>query len=771
MILSSSKYSWKRAIWLSQQRRQHRQRQLHYPRHEERRKFLLFFSSSSSSWISSSSNPLSFASTSVNVDENGCDYQPQRGQQIQRRGIRSVQVHAPLSAPSTYSNNRIICQSTCSGMSSQQRRHYQYSRSGNTSKLRALRNKNKNTNNSNKEDIESSIDYRFRDSLSSSPVPSSSSSSSPPAARPPLSSMLLDDYNYDDSDEGEKKDNEESYQDDRGDDDDLVIMDVKESDKIHSLWGEAAFQAERERVQRQRQQELKHQQKQPKKEMKKNQWQNNRKSNRNENGTVESKNRHRSSLNSLDPSTFKFKPLFKEIDDIMEKGAATVKNKNSTGECNTFTASMNSLFDTMSIEKHQKSKTNISKGDGTEMTTMTTIAIDDNSSKETKKKSIFDTFPIIDKMKNNEDNANRFDRHSYEQYETMMSELVYSERYRRKRSRRFYDDEILQPVIDWLLKDERFIPYDYHILMEAIEGGIVTSPNDSEDKEDITQSDNFSGNSSTSSNMTLDKKSMRKSFRVEVSTKGSQSQQFLEQLQEQRQSFMEKSGFTNQQYDHAVRAFNILSSRCAKIGSTSSVSIAWEKMKEAGIIPASDAMTSYLYVSGMMTASGLFRMPPSLENAHLTAAAATTASNHLSSVLNILGTANNLETTRLPNKNDNETENNNPSGRIDLPTEIAVFHDLLFEPTEKSISLRVKRLVSQGNASGAEELLNSIPSISNDDAKLRTYLPVLKLYCEQRNFNSALKLFKRMRDEPSVRLEPENYVLLISALAENGYFR
>jgi len=37
--------------------------------------------------------------------------------------------------------------------------------------------------------------------------------------------------------------------------------------------------------------------------------------------------------------------------------------------------------------------------------------------------------------------------------------------------------------------------------------------------------------------------------------------------------------------------------------------------------------------------------------------------------------------------------------------------------------------------------------------------------------SSALRLFKRMRDEPSVRLEPENYVLLISTLAENGYFK
>lgn len=46
----------------------------------------------------------------------------------------------------------------------------------------------------------------------------------------------------------------------------------------------------------------------------------------------------------------------------------------------------------------------------------------------------------------------------------------------------------------------------------------------------------------------------------------------------------------------------------------------------------------------------------------------------------------------------------------------------------------------------------------------------MKLYCEQGNVSSALRLFKRMRDEPFVRLEPENYILLISTFAEHGYF-
>eukprot|EP00553_Chaetoceros_curvisetus_P010419 CAMPEP_0204633726 /NCGR_PEP_ID=MMETSP0717-20131115/27825_1 /ASSEMBLY_ACC=CAM_ASM_000666 /TAXON_ID=230516 /ORGANISM="Chaetoceros curvisetus" /LENGTH=91 /DNA_ID=CAMNT_0051651977 /DNA_START=153 /DNA_END=424 /DNA_ORIENTATION=- len=47
----------------------------------------------------------------------------------------------------------------------------------------------------------------------------------------------------------------------------------------------------------------------------------------------------------------------------------------------------------------------------------------------------------------------------------------------------------------------------------------------------------------------------------------------------------------------------------------------------------------------------------------------------------------------------------------------------------------------------------------------------MKLYCEQGNVSSALKLFKRMREATNVLLEPENYVLLVSVLAENGYFR
>ena len=55
--------------------------------------------------------------------------------------------------------------------------------------------------------------------------------------------------------------------------------------------------------------------------------------------------------------------------------------------------------------------------------------------------------------------------------------------------------------------------------------------------------------------------------------------------------------------------------------------------------------------------------------------------------------------------------------------------------------------------------------------KLRTYHPIFKMYLDRGDVSSALRIFKRMRELPSVFLEAENYVHLISTVAERGYFR
>ena len=122
---------------------------------------------------------------------------------------------------------------------------------------------------------------------------------------------------------------------------------------------------------------------------------------------------------------------------------------------------------------------------------------------------------------------------------------------------------------------------------------------------------------------------------------------------------------------------------------------------------------------------------------------------------------------------DNVDDNNNNNDEVD-PLELAIFHDLLYKPTEKSISLRVKTLVADGDANNAElllETLSSLSTTSEEKERLRTYLPVLELYCQQGNILKAILLFRRMKKSEGVHLEAKNYVLLLSTIAEKGYFR
>lgn len=320
--------------------------------------------------------------------------------------------------------------------------------------------------------------------------------------------------------------------------------------------------------------------------------------------------------------------------------------------------------------------------------------------------SIFEAFPIEKRVHN----PNAYEKDSFEPFEKFIRDIVYSDRFQRKNTRKPLQEEQLNPVIEWLLKDEKLIPYDYSIMQEAARTGIGSSRSN-----------------------------------IEYGT--SKNIAFENQLKNQKELFLKKTKFTEEQYKLALRSFSILASNCAKHCAEEPLFIAWEKMKEAGMIPRSDVIDVFLYVTGTMMPAGF------LTSSHRS----RSSRRELSSVMSILGSVGTEDA-------EEEIEHS-----IDLATELALFHDLLYEPTEKSISLRVKRLVSMGDAEAAEILLDSFPTSS--DAKLRTYLPVLKLYCEQANVASALRLFKRMRNEDSVRLESENYVLLLSTIAENGYFK
>jgi len=111
--------------------------------------------------------------------------------------------------------------------------------------------------------------------------------------------------------------------------------------------------------------------------------------------------------------------------------------------------------------------------------------------------------------------------------------------------------------------------------------------------------------------------------------------------------------------------------------------------------------------------------------------------------------------------------------------EAATFHSMLFEPTEKSVTIQMNSLVAIGDASAAERILWSLGDKSNGETttegaserrKLRTFVPILKYYCDEGDIVSALRLYSQMRESAAVHLDAETFGMLIGAAARHGWF-
>jgi len=59
----------------------------------------------------------------------------------------------------------------------------------------------------------------------------------------------------------------------------------------------------------------------------------------------------------------------------------------------------------------------------------------------------------------------------------------------------------------------------------------------------------------------------------------------------------------------------------------------------------------------------------------------------------------------------------------------------------------------------------------DEELRLRTYEPVFRCYLENQEISSALKLYVKMKRDTTVFMKPETYIQLMSAIAENGFFR
>ena len=109
--------------------------------------------------------------------------------------------------------------------------------------------------------------------------------------------------------------------------------------------------------------------------------------------------------------------------------------------------------------------------------------------------------------------------------------------------------------------------------------------------------------------------------------------------------YVKETGLTMQQHKLATVLLAHLADHCARHSSPEPLYVAWDKVIDSGMLPLSRTLSTYLYVLG----HGDYRC----------------------------------------------------SGR-DIAEEVAMLHDCLYEPNEKTTTLLVKSLVSKGDASGAE---------------------------------------------------------------------
>ncbi|CAJ1942526.1 unnamed protein product [Cylindrotheca closterium] len=190
------------------------------------------------------------------------------------------------------------------------------------------------------------------------------------------------------------------------------------------------------------------------------------------------------------------------------------------------------------------------------------------------------------------------------------------------------------------------------------------------------------------------------------------AQQTRDQWTTQAADYKEHYNLTKQQFNFCMRVLVYLGDYCAKRRITAPIQVAWEKLKESGIIPAENAFSTYMY---------------------------------------ILGTDNACRDSLL---------------------EVAKMHDALFAPNEKTVTLRIKTLIAKNEIAQAEEILSSLKNISDDGdvQKLRTFLPILDHYCANGDCKSILRIYRDMRESSRVHFDVDTYTLILCTLAEEGCF-
>jgi hypothetical protein len=205
-------------------------------------------------------------------------------------------------------------------------------------------------------------------------------------------------------------------------------------------------------------------------------------------------------------------------------------------------------------------------------------------------------------------------------------------------------------------------------------------------------------------------------------------------LHERKAIFMKQLNFTMPMYDLYCRCLIYMNDSCAKRQIKSPSLPAWLKLRECGLCPRENAVSTFLYVMSLQ--------------------------------------GNNLK------ENDDFPDIQYKNACLDA----AIFHDLLYYPNEKTALVRIKAFIADGKAADAENVLATLRVKTHEGQeinrhedsmsfkRLRTYQPIFQYYCETGNLISAFRIYREMQNTPGVYLIPETYSLLIGAAGRFGWF-
>ena len=292
-------------------------------------------------------------------------------------------------------------------------------------------------------------------------------------------------------------------------------------------------------------------------------------------------------------------------------------------------------------------------------------------------------------------------------YEDLIKYVVGMNKFHRKHSMRPHPDEMLQPLIDYLLKEE---PIGIEIQLP-----------------------------------TLDQALGRTETRKSTAKPHILQKQLSIEFAEQKDRFIEANGWTKLQYSTFQGALFHAARACAKYALGAPAELLWLKAKEAGALDQKFLQT-LLHVASVYS-------PPNRQKRAIMGK----YSGSKSSILEILdGDETSEDSSR---KND----------LIDIIDELAVTHDLKYQPTEQTLIVRSRLLIAMGQGEEAEELLDR--HAAKVRLHLRTYLPLLRFYLDQGNIGPSLRVIRKMLESDSVILDTDTYVQVIAGLAEHGVFR